>query len=351
MRCALLVLMVLVGSAISSTAMTFDTVIWNGHEAVRATGEIEAGDAYALSQALQTVAPADHGAKLILLDSPGGSVSESLRMSALLEGHDVHMVIPDGADCASACASILFIAGDYRTVEPYGRFGQHSCSINGVPDADCNEVIAQHAFSNGVSHGSVAAFVTYVSPDDILWFSRSDVDCWGISRYPFSAESGFGKSEPCPIRGITGREPDAQAAWRVDFNNDGYRAFLRPLADHDRELELSIYCDEKVSGRLFMGMDLTGPSDEIRSAIKSVNVDALPVERLNMEYSVVQIDPTYSRIVISLSGQDVLNLLTRSDRFSFVVDVKPPYETIWAKTGLATSRDALIFAANHCMNR
>lgn len=332
-------------------SMDFEVVSWNGHEAIRATGTISAGATEVLDRALNTIIYAPHGARIILLDSPGGSVGEALAMSDMLRSHQTHMVIPDGARCASACASILFIAGTYRTVEPRGLFGQHSCSRHGVPVPECNEIISMHAFRNGVSHGSVHAFLTNVEPDQILWFSREDVDCWGISRYPFSNRSRFDKSEPCAIRALLGYMPDAQTAWRIDFMGNGYRAFLRPVADHERELELSVFCDERRPGIIFVSMDIDGPADLIRNAITRAALHAPPVIVDDAQFDVVQIDEFYSRVSISVPTGLVVPLLRRSNLLTMTLSVRPPYETIFASTILASSREALIFAANNCMGR
>jgi hypothetical protein len=105
--------------------------------------------------------PWPHGLPVILLDSPGGSVAEGLNMSDVLMSKKAHTVVPQGARCASACASILFIAGENRTVEVGGLLGQHSCSRDGVRAERCNEMVSRNAVSKGVSYGSISAFITY----------------------------------------------------------------------------------------------------------------------------------------------------------------------------------------------
>ena len=168
-----------------------------------------------------------------------------MKISKIMDGVPFHTIIPNGARCASACGSIVFIAGKYRTVEPLGLLGQHSCSINRQPFQACNELISQHGLHHGVSHGSIAAFVTYVLPNEILWFSRKKSDGYGLTRYPGERMSGFEKSEPIVIEALFGRMPPAQSAWRLDFHEDGFRAFLRPASDHEREMQTNLFCNEK----------------------------------------------------------------------------------------------------------
>lgn len=231
-------------------AMEFKLVEWRSHQVLRANGEIIKGDASALAKWLPALKPLPYGLPVILLNSPGGNVDEALRISELLTSRWVHTVVPSGARCASACASIFFIAGKDRTVEEGGLLGQHSCSVGGIKDQQCNDTISANAIAQGVSHGSIAAFITYADPSEMIWFDRELADCNGITRYPFETESGFNKSEPCVIKVITGHFPPAQSAWRVDFEKDGYRAFLRPALDHLRELELSLYCNDQVPSTL-----------------------------------------------------------------------------------------------------
>lgn len=333
------------------TAMVFSTINWRGQDALLAMGPIIMGDKERLADALENLTPFPHGVPVVLLDSPGGSVKAALDISKMLEEIPVHMVIPDGASCASACASILFIAGKYRTVDPGGLFGQHSCSIDGVASENCNNIISEHALAHGVSYGSVSAFITYTPPQDILWFSREDVDCWGISHYPYTVESGFEKSEPCVFPMLGKNFPPAQSAWRLDFMSDGYRAFLRPAADHMRELELSLFCDEIQPGRLFISMDILGPSTNVGNAITSATLEAAPIARRNTDFTVSQFDTNYSRVVIEIPEADVLSFLIETHALALIFATRPPYETIRANSNISTSRKVLIFAANNCLNQ
>lgn len=259
-----------------------------------------------------------------------------------------HTVIPDGASCASACASIVFIAGKYRTMESFGRFGQHSCSVSGVPDPECNEVLSQHAVSNGVSHGSVAAFVTYTDPSDMIWFSREDIDGWGISHYPGSEASGFEKSEPRVWRALTGKVPPAQSAWRLDLWKNGWRAFNRPSSDAERELQLNQFCVEHIPGTLFLAIEIHGPSEVIADVALRV---VLLTDAFSLETSdpmIWQEDELVTMVAIPIPNQKVLSWLTEVSQYEFRIDTKAPYDPIGATGYLSGSRENLIFAANNC---
>lgn len=233
-------------------------------------------------------------------------------------------------------------------MEALGKIGQHSCSDDGEPDQKCNEIVSQHALDHGVSYGSIAAFVTYISPDDVAWFSREQVDGYGISRYPGEKESGFEKSEPFVIRHIVGSMPPAQAAWRLDFMNDGYRAFARTISDADREMQMNLFCYEPIRGSLFLSLELHGAADEIRKAISQARISLDDYDWIVREPMVVQMDPVVSSVVVPIPEDKIIPFLTRADLLTFRLDLLPPYKPMQAATRLARSRSNLIFAANHC---
>jgi len=332
-------------------AIEIRRVLWSGSMALLISGEIETGDSEILAGFLSNEKPRAHGVPVILLDSGGGSVPEAMRISELFDRFTVHTVVPNGAHCASACASIVFIAGKYRTIEEGGLLGQHSCSRNGIRQDECNDSISQNAVSHGVSYGSIAAFLGYTSPDDIMWFSREEADCYDITRYPFSLESGYQRYDPCAIKVITGKVPQPQAAWRVDFKSDGFRAFVRPVTDSDRELELNLFCDNKVPGVMFLSMDITGPFDKIKGAIASASLSADPIEYQNVTFVVAQADKNHSQVVIAIMRPDVVKLLKQVDALQMRLGLLPPYQPIEVHTSLVTSRKALMFVAKNCMHK
>lgn len=331
--------------------MDVSLVDWNGYQVVLAEGEIVHEDADRVAAALAKADTLAHGARVLLLNSPGGMVGEALKFADRFDQLEakVHTIVPNGAKCASACASIVFVSGDYRTVEPEGLVGQHSCSFGSIPDEQCNDLIASHARSRGVAYGSIKAFLSGASPEDMIWFSRQDVDCWGISQYPFTSESDYQEIGPCVFLIMTGVYPSAQSAWRVDFHGSGYRAFLRPAVDHLRELELGIFCDERHPGQLFLTMDITGPAEKVREVVQRAAVIAPPVIEESLPIKVEQVDRLHSRATVALPKERTLDLLEKSDAISVLLEVKPPYTTMQGSTHLGQSRDALRFVADNCI--
>ena len=330
------------------SAGEIDVGEWRGHKVVRLSGEIKTGLAKKLKEQIGEADVWSHEARILLLDSPGGSVDEALSISNIFDEFSVHTVVPNGASCASACASIVFVAGKFRTVEVFGRLGQHSCARNGVIDQHCNEEISEHAVQHGVSRGSIAAFVTFTPPSEIIWFSREDVDGWGLSRYPGEKTSGFEKSEPRVIKLFSGNMPPAQAAWRLDFQGDGYRAFARTVSDAEREMQLNLFCYEHFPGRLFLSMEINGNVKVLDESIKKVTV---ATEKFSWDTDrpiVLQWDPDVSAILMEIPKTLIREFLTSVERVIFRVNVKKPFDTIQAETFLSGSQENLIFAANHC---
>lgn len=334
--------------ATAALAESIRVETWRGHSVLRLSGEISTGLADELANKIDKADVWADGTRVLLLDSPGGSVDEALRVSELLSNFPVRTVVPNGASCASACGSIIFVAGEYRTVEAFGRIGQHSCARGGVPDQVCNDKIAEHAVRHGVSYGSIAAFVTYTPPSEIIWFSRQDVDGWGLSKYPGETESGFEKSEPRVFKLLSGVMPPAQSAWRLDFHGDGYRAFVRTASDAEREMQLNLFCYESLPGRLFLSMEINGDIGTLNSAITKVSVFVEGVGWDTDRPMVLQDDPAVASVVMEIPGELIRRFLTSSDQLAFQIDLREPYVPIQATTYLAASRKNLLFAANNC---
>lgn len=321
---------------------------WRGHKVLRLTGSIDDQTAEQFATLATAAPPLPHGLPVLLLDSPGGSVEAAIKISHTMDRMNFHTVIPNGARCASACGSIVFIAGTYRTVEPFGALGQHSCSLAGEADQECNDLISEHAFENGVSYGSIAAFVTYVPPKDILWFSRADSDGWGLTRYPGERESRFQKSEPRVLEMLTGQTPPAQAAWRLDFREDGFKAFLRPASDYEREMQINLFCNESLSGRLFLAMEVTGPASAVVDAVLGLRVNTDRFTWDDTAPIIWQADQEVTEVITEVPKDRIVDFLTTVGDLTFAVVLRKLYQPMVATTSLETSGEVLRFAANHC---
>ena len=220
---------------------------------------------------------------------------------------------------------------------------------HGIPLPKCNEMIANNALANGVSHGSIMAGMEYTAPDKMLKFSRSQAECYGIARYAGSDSSNFDRIEPCIFRLITGRQPAAQAAWRIDVEEGGFSAFVRTMTDYDLSGEIKLSCRESAPGRLYFTTLIPGPAAQIRRSINSIEVSGLPSPWKTEKFGAVQQDPDLTAVQFSLPPDQTIPLLTRTDNFRLTFELTQPYTPIELSTRLAASRKNLVFAANHCL--
>jgi hypothetical protein len=183
-----LVICVLVSSCFATLVHAMDfTISRDGnYEGVVAKGPIVVGDAERLRPLLETIKRTELGNKFLSLDSPGGSVEAAYRIAAVMdEIGGVGAFVEKGASCASACASIVWIAGKIHVVLPGGRVGLHAC-YNGktkIINELCNDRIAQFALEHGTAHGSVFTFMQVIPPDGMLWFDSGLADCVGLSKW------------------------------------------------------------------------------------------------------------------------------------------------------------------------
>ena len=104
----------LVGAPASAMTFKYATTA-DGLRVVVAIGEIRRGDARRLERALEKADRDRHGTKRLYLESEGGQVVEALKMADVITAAKVSTIVRKGKFCASACASILFVAGKYRT--------------------------------------------------------------------------------------------------------------------------------------------------------------------------------------------------------------------------------------------
>ena len=88
--------------------------------------EIERGDSFAFREAIRK-----HQIETVVLSSPGGEVSEGLQLSGIIDDREISTIVPNGANCASAC-SFMFFAGAHRIAMERGELGVHQFTSNNL---------------------------------------------------------------------------------------------------------------------------------------------------------------------------------------------------------------------------
>ncbi|MDO5658686.1 MAG: hypothetical protein Q4G36_10250 [Paracoccus sp. (in: a-proteobacteria)] len=330
-----LLCLLLIGAALPAEAGRFGIVDYRGGKAIRFSGDIEAGDALRFLQLRDRVQPFAHGHRVLILDSPGGDVDEALLIAALMRDQGFHTVVGAGTECGSACASVIFLAGAVRTVEPGGVLGQHSCSIGGQRDLPCNRMMADFAVSLGVSYAAVAEALAQVEPDDMRYFDRAGADARGLTRY-------FGQSDD------KRRMQGGTTEWRVDFIGDGFRAFAPIQTDYGKRVELSLYCLRDDPTRVYVGLGLPGSLDSAKRAVAAVTVamgdvtSETPLPLMSQQGSHVALEaglPVAAARLLEAEGFEISAMTRDRDR------------PLAARVGLDNGRDNIAFAMEHCSSR
>ena len=181
-----------------------------GRKVVAARGVIEPGDAERLRKALQAADRDAHGHRLLLLDSPGGTVVDAFALADVVEAEKVATAVRRGRSCASACAMIVFAAGAVRIVEPGGRLGVHTCydRTTGSRVTSCNEAIAKAGEKHGVPFIATFTLMQLTAPGSVRWLDAETAACWRLSNDPQPPPGR--KPPPADPSGCT--PPPAEAA-------------------------------------------------------------------------------------------------------------------------------------------
>jgi hypothetical protein len=182
--------------AVAADAAAMDVTVsaaGPGHRIVVAKGLVVHGDVDRLAAALKVADRDASGRAVVALDSLGGLVDEALELAALMEREKVATVVRAGASCASACAQVMFLGGNPRTVEQGGRLGLHSCSHAADHTAAllCNDVMARVAEARGAPYGTLMAFMQMTPPGEVRWLDAEDADCWGLTLWPPGSGRGI----------------------------------------------------------------------------------------------------------------------------------------------------------------
>ncbi len=166
-----------------------------GQRIVVATGEIRDGDARMLGWTLDQATRDRNGMKELTLDSPGGLVREAFSMAGLMDKVGVTTIVPAQAVCASACASVLFVSGKYRSIEKGGVLAIHSCydDRSGQKMDDCNALISIHAQYEGSSGLAMMALQEVAGTRTAIGFDAKGAACFGLTKQPGAST----RTPPC----------------------------------------------------------------------------------------------------------------------------------------------------------
>lgn len=328
----------------AADAGSFRVVDYRGGKALWFSGDIEAGDALRFALIRHRVQPYAHGYPVLILDSPGGDVDEAVLIAELMRGHGFHTVVRDGTECGSACASVIFLAGALRTVEQGGVLGQHSCSIGGRADLNCNRTMAEYAMSRGVRYDAVAQSLAQVGPDEMRYFDRQQADDLGLTRYYGETELR-GKTAPR----VAGREA-AQPGWMVDFIGDGFRAFTPAETGYGKPVEISLYCLRDAPGRVQVGVNLPGSLSSIKRSVTGITLAAGDVTETT-DMPLMAARGSHVALEAGLPVDPAALLAEDGAEITIVAQTRAGDPPLEARIELAPGRENIAFAFAHCASR
>lgn len=276
--------------------MEFKQISLNdGTLALSASGPIVAGDAERLRAALTPIPKDRFGARVVRLNSPGGSVFHAMQMADVFDELRVMAVVAWDDVCASACASVLFIAADARLLLGNGQLVFHSCdpgtSTAQNADALCNADIARFAGEQGFSPDWLFTGMQQAPGDrtDIV-LTRQSVGCMGLQAPPGLPHYGA-RMTPCLQLALQGavtwdrdwdrpagspplREPLAREVnrytylfnwsppdvWSYGVELDGIALTFRRFGKFAAGPELSLFCHYTVPGILTLRVRQLAPA-------------------------------------------------------------------------------------------
>jgi hypothetical protein len=138
-----------------------------GAAVVKVSGPIRKGDGTRFLAATARFREA-----IVVLEGPGGSVDEGLRIAELIRARSFSTAVLSGASCASMCA-VVWLTGSKRLMANGARIGFHAVAdVANRKVSSAGNAIAG-AYLAGLGFGVEAiAFMTSAPPSSIAWLTR-----------------------------------------------------------------------------------------------------------------------------------------------------------------------------------
>lgn len=172
-------------AATGANAMTATVVDQypKGHVLVQLSGMIEIGDFPKIAKTLEAVNNSGKTIDAIYLNSLGGYIQESNFIGRVIRAFNVTTVVPNNADCQSACFE-LFAAGATRVVGTNARVGVHRIGIEGSENDETKSHTIDYARrveKFGVPK-QILASMMMTPPQDMYMLNASDLAAMGVQR-------------------------------------------------------------------------------------------------------------------------------------------------------------------------
>ena len=143
-------------------------------------GRIEADDGMHFAVLLATLRREHRPIGLVALDSPGGYVSEALRISEMVRRDRLNTYV--ARLCASSCFNV-FAAGVKRTASREASIGVHSAYSAEGPNALGTVAMADYALWCGTPRRIVSKLVATPAPL-VAWLKEADMRAMRVKLTP-----------------------------------------------------------------------------------------------------------------------------------------------------------------------
>jgi hypothetical protein len=148
-----------------------------GGSLVVVDGDMEPGDIQQFSSKVASLSRAT-----VAFRSDGGSLLAGIRIGMLIRMKDFGTVVPEGAQCASACA-VAWLGGARRFMGAGSKVGFHAAYIlkgHGTAESGPgNAVLGAYLYQLGLSEETII-YVTQAGPTSMRWLNTEEAGQHGI---------------------------------------------------------------------------------------------------------------------------------------------------------------------------
>ena len=114
------------------------------------------------------------------LSSQGGVIGEAVYIGILIKKYEIETYVSNNSTCASACG-FMWLAGSRRFIDSDSRVGFHAVYNRETVQvsSSSNAVVGAYLFGLGFDFDTIA-YLTGISPDSMLWLSKTAAEQHGI---------------------------------------------------------------------------------------------------------------------------------------------------------------------------
>jgi hypothetical protein len=277
---------VLLGRSVAPAATFSTATAKDGKVIVTLVGEIADGDSEALKTIIRTVNNDGRIVAIMRLNSPGGSVSEGVKLADMIRFGKMVTSVVGASKCASACF-IIFAAGTEKYVNYTASVGVHGASDqSGEESAQSSAAtvtVARIVKALGVPPSIIGKMVV-TPPDQMVWLTPDDLRSMGTTmtgkpaqvptKLPLTSQlpSQLRQENPIASQNSTASHSVPPRVPTLTWNNLLDRAIELSSQQHGGNPELFRICQpelkECINGLSFVAPDGT---DMVLKAIEDMS--------------------------------------------------------------------------------